>query len=705
MPFRFARPPLSLAPATLPATLLVTLLVALLVTPLATPALAADDPAPGLNTVVVTGSRASQLGVAESASAGIVTQKQLEARAVYRPGELLEVTPGLIVSQHSGEGKANQFYLRGINLDHGTDLRTTVDGMLVNERSHAHGQGWTDVNFMIPELASYLEYAKGPYGAAQGDFASAGAVSVNYVNTLAQGIASVGLGQNGYARTLLAASPQVGNGNLLYALELFQNDGPFVNPDKYRKNNGVLRYSDGSETDGYNVSLMAYQAHWNATDQIPQRALDDGLLASRFAAVDPSDGGSARRLSLSGAWIRTGQDSVSKVSAYLVRSKLDLYSNFTYFLDHPDTGDQFEQPDQRTTLGANASHSWRQHLLGRASETVLGMQLQSDAIENGLYATQARVRYATTRADQIRERSAGLYLQNAIQWNGWLRTVLGAREDYFHNAVASDLAANSGTAVGRQFSPKAALIVGPWDKTELYLNLGRGFHSNDARGTTIRVDPSHPDTLATTERVLVAAQGVEAGVRSELIPGLQTSLALYQLNYDSELLFAGDAGSTEDTGRPSRRRGFELSNYYKLASWLTADADLAYARARYRNQDAAGQFVPGAIEGVASLALTVDNLGPWFGALQLRYFGPRPLIEDDSVRSKATGTLNGRIGYKLSPTLRLALEAYNLTNRGDSAIDYYYRSRLPGEEAQGRMDVHFHPIEARSLRLNLVASF
>jgi outer membrane receptor protein involved in Fe transport len=671
-----------------------------------TPAFADDEaPAAPLNTVVVEGSRASQLGVAGSASAGVVTQKQLEARTVYRPGELLEVTPGLIVSQHSGEGKANQFYLRGINLDHGTDLRTTVDGMLVNQRTHAHGQGWTDVNFMIPELASYLEYAKGPYSAEQGDFASAGAVAVNYANTLAQGIASVGIGENGYARTLLADSPALGNGNLLYALELFKNDGPFVNKDKYRKLNGVLRYSEGTEANGFNVSLMAYKAHWNATDQIPQRALDEGLLQSRFDAIDTTDGGDAHRYSLSGAWIRTDADSSTKVNAYLVQNQLDLYSNFTYFLDHPDTGDQFSQPDRRITLGLNASHAWRHSLFNRAAETVVGLQLQSDDIHNGLYDTQARRRIATTREDHVRERSGGLYVQNAVKWTPWFRTVLGAREDVFHNDVDSQLAINSGTATGRQFSPKAAFIFGPWDKTELYVNLGRGFHSNDARGTTIRVDPKNPDAAATRERPLVASKGLELGARSEFVRGLQTSLALFQLDYDSELLFAGDAGSTADTGRPSRRRGVELSNYYKLASWLTVDADLAYARTRYRDADPAGQFIPGSIEGVGSLAVTVDNVGPWFGALQLRYFGPRPLIEDDSVRSKATGTLNGRIGYKFSPKLRLSVEVYNLTDRRDSAIDYYYQSRLPGEGAEGAMDVHFHPIESRSVRVNLVANF
>jgi outer membrane receptor protein involved in Fe transport len=666
----------------------------------------ADDEVPAASSVVVVeGSRPTQLGAAASASSGVVSQKQLEARTVYRPGELLEVTPGLIVSQHSGEGKANQFYLRGLNLDHGTDLRTSIDGMLVNQRTHAHGQGWTDVNFLIPELASYLEYAKGPYSAEQGDFAAAGAVAVNYANTLEQGIASVGVGGHGYGRTLLAASPTVGRGNLLYALELFRNDGPFVHPDGYRKINGVLRYSEGSETNGMNVTLMGYKAHWNATDQIPQRALGTQLLQNRFDTIDPTDGGKAHRFSLSGAWIRSGDDSTSKVNAYIVNNQLDLYSNFTYFLDHPDSGDQFSQPDRRITLGLNASHAWRHRLFERPADTTVGVQLQSDDIHNGLYDTVARVRVATTRADHVRERSAGVYVQNAVKWTPWFRSVAGLRADYYHNDVDSELALNSGTASASQASPKLSLVFGPWDKTEFYFSAGRGFHSNDARGTTISVDPKNPATAATREAPLVAARGLELGVRSETIRGLQSSLALYRLDVDSELLFAGDAGSTADSGRPSRRTGIEFSNYYKLASWLTVDGDLAYARTRYRDIDAAGQYIPGSIEGVASLALSVDNLGPWFGAVQLRYFGPRPLVEDNSVRSSATGTVNARIGYKFSPKLRLALEVYNLSNRRDAAIEYAYQSRLPGEAAEGKFDVHFHPIESRSIRANLIANF
>ena len=658
-----------------------------------------------LESVTVESSRTSQIGVSDAASQGYITQKQLEGRTVYRPGEVLEATPGLIVSQHSGEGKANQFYLRGINLDHGTDLRTTVDGMLVNQRSHSHGQGWTDLNFLIPEITSGLEYRKGPYYAEEGDFSSAGAVSVMYADRLDHGIASVGIGQNGYKRLLLADSPKLGIGNLLYALELYKNDGPFNHPDDYKKINGVLHYSEGNSANGFNVTAMAYAAKWNATDQIPQRAIDSGYIGNRFDAIDNTDGGKAHRYSVSGAWHQSTATNSTNLNAYLIHNKLDLYSNFTYFLDNPVDGDQFYQPDRRVTTAINGDHSWQMPLFNFKSENKVGIQLQNDNIYNGLFNSKMRERLSVTRQDHIVESSVGAFFQNTTFWNNKFRTIAGIREDYYHNDVSSNLTVNSGVSNATVFSPKLSLVFGPWAKTEYYLNLGSGFHSNDARGTTISVDPKNPTITANKEPPLVKSHGLEIGARTEFIRGLQSSLAIYQLDFDSELLFAGDAGSTADTGRASRRVGFELSNYYKPTDWLTIDADVAYARARYRNFNPVGDRIPGSIEGVASLAMSIDNLGPYYGGLQLRYFGPRPLIEDNSVRSKSTATLNGRIGYKFNNKVTVNLEGYNLTNRKDSAIDYYYTSRLPGEIAGGVNDIHFHPIESRSFRINLIANF
>jgi len=656
-----------------------------------------------LEKVEVTGSATNLIGVADSANVGTVTQKQLEARTVYRPGELLESAPGLVVSQHSGEGKANQFYLRGFNLDHGTDLRTTVDGMLVNQRSHAHGHGWTDLNFIIPELATGLQYKKGTYYASEGDFSSAGAVSLSYADALPKGIASVGLGENGYRRALIANSNGIGAGTVLYAIEAMHNDGPFVHPDDYGKVNGVLRYSQGDIANGFNVTGMGYRAKWNATDQIAQRAIDSGLISNRFDAIDPSDGGSAHRYSLSGEWHRTSESSSTKVNAYVIGWQLKLFSNFTYFLDDPVNGDQFSQPDKRTTSAVNASHTWRSPWGGRDSEWTIGVQAQNDNIFNGLYSTRARQVLSTTRSDHIVERSVGIHAENATRWTDGFRTVAGVRADAYRFNVQSDNAANSGKASDSIANPKLSLIFGPWAKTEYYVNLGGGFHSNDARGSTITVDPKTGDP-ADKVPPLVRSKGYEVGVRTSVVPGLQTSLSVYRLDFDSELIFAGDAGTTE-AGRPSRRTGFELANYYKLSDWLTVDADIAFARARFRDTLPVGERIPGSVEGVASFALAFDNVGPYFGALQVRYFGPRPLLEDDSVRSKSTATLNGRIGYKFNKDVRIELEGFNLTNRKASAIDYYYTSRLPGEAAEGVSNIHFHPIESRSFRVSLSANF
>ena len=651
-----------------------------------------------LQRVLVEGSRLSQLGIADSANAGTVGQKELAARTTYRPGEMLEAMPGLIASQHSGEGKANQFYLRGFNLDHGTDLATWVDGMPVNQRSHAHGQGWTDVNFLIPELVGRLDYRKGPYSARDADFASAGSAELSYANRLAKNIGSVTLGEDGFARAMLAGSPELAGGTLLYALETMRNEGPWTRPDDYRKLNGVLRFSRGFANNGWSVTAMAYRGKWNATDQIPLRAVEAGTLG-RFDAIDDTDGGNARRYSLSGIWRRTGTESASKLSAYVIRNQLDLFSNFTYFMNDPVNGDQFAQPDRRVTSGLDAVHTLHLHRGEHmASDLSFGARLQNDNIFNGLYDTRARQRLATTREDHIVETSGGVFVESATRWSEALRSTLGVRADRYRFDVRSDLAANSGRAGDTQVSPSFSLVFAPLASTEFYLNYGHGFHSNDARGTVAAVDPK---SMEAQERApgLVRSRGMELGLRTEAIPKMQTAVSLYRLDFDSELTYIGDAGMTE-AGDASRRVGIEFSNYWRVAKWLSVDFDAALARARSRN----GDRIPGAVEGVGQLALTFDKLGPWSGALRLRYFGPRPLIEDNSVRSQASTTLNGRLGYKIGKDLQVELEAFNLANRRDSAIDYYYASQLAGELSP-RDDIHFHPIEPRSLRLTLTKTW
>lgn len=650
---------------------------------------------PMLPSVLIHNARDSDLGLADSASAGSVSRQQLEARTVYRPGELLEAAPGVLVTQHSGEGKANQFFLRGFNLDHGTDLRSTVDDMPVNQRSHAHGQGWTDLNFLIPELAARLDYKKGPYSAREGDFASAGSVAVTYANRLARAIASVSAGHGGYRRAMTAASPEAFGGNLLYALELLHKDGPFTRPEDYRKANAVLRYSRGFANNGFSLTAMAYRGRWNASDQVPQRAVDAGAIG-RFDTIDPSDGGEAQRYSVSGTWRRTVADSASKVNAFVIRNRTDLYSNFTYFLDDPVNGDQFAQPDRRVTSGLDATHAWHLHGGLRSTELTAGIQLQNDTIFNALHNTRERRRISVTREDHVVEGSAGIFVEAATQWNGMLRTTAGVRSDHYRFRVGSDRRENSGSARDRLLSPSLSVAFAPRAGAELYFNMGAGFHSNDARGTTAAIDPASGGPVERSPG-LVRSRGIEAGLRLEPTAGLHTSLAVYRLAFDSELTYLGDAGATE-AGPPSVRHGVELSNYYRPVKWLSVDLDLAYAHARSRGAAPGEHFIAGAVEGVGQLGVTVDRRGAWSGSANLRYAGPRPLVEDNSVRTGGGTTLNGRLGYRVNSRLRLELEGFNLLDRRDAAISYFYASRLQGE-SEARGDVHFHPLEPRNFRL------
>ncbi|NJD26135.1 MAG: TonB-dependent receptor [Betaproteobacteria bacterium] len=648
-------------------------------------------------------------GLATAGSEGVVSGQRLEAVPLLRPGEALEMVPGLIVTQHAGDGKANQYFLRGFNLDHGTDFATWVAGVPVNMPTHAHGQGYTDLNFLIPELVDRIRYRKGPYYADEGDFSSVGVARIDYRRYLDGTLAQLTAGRNGYARALLAGSPDAGPGHLLYALEFFHNDGPWEVPENYRKLNGVLRYSQGSAEDGFALTGMAYRGQWTSTDQVARRAIDGGRVG-RYGTLDDSTGGDAFRYSLAAEWARRGDNSQSRASAWWLRSGLDLWSNFQYCLNDYAatgtcaTGDQFKQGERRQAGGFSLAHTlfdrWGEFEVANA----FGVDARVDRIDPvTLDNTQRRITWNTVRADAVTQRSVSLWAQNETRWTDWFRSQLGLRGDAYDFTVDASLPANSGKASDHVVTPKLALIFGPWQRTELYANYGQGFHSNDARGTTIRVDPADGVTPVSRVSPLVRTTGYEIGLRSEPLAGWKTTLAVWQLNLDSELLFVGDAGTTEPS-RPSRRCGAEWTNTWVANAWLAFDADLAWSHARFSESAPEGDYIPGAIVATANLGVTVDNLGPWFGALRLRYFGPRPLVEDNSVRSQSSALTNLRIGYKFTPKVRLALDVYNLFNRQANDIEYWYQSQLPGEAAPA-FDRHIHPTEPRSARLTLAYRF
>ena len=670
---------------------------------------AVEKAATSLERVTVSGQHYDNaVGSSDAASQGVIRADLLKHRPALRPGEVLEFVPGLVVTQHSGDGKANQYFLRGFNLDHGTDFATTVNGLPVNMPTHGHGQGYADLNFLIPELVDRIDYRKGPYFARNGDFAAAGSADIAYRSRLAQNFAALTLGPNQFRRGVAAGSATLGGGlALLGAVELQGNDGPWTLPERLRKRNALLTLSGGQASQGWSASLMDYDAHWDSTDQVPERLILAGQYQGRpfgrFDAIDPSDGGNTRRSSLSAEWHRQTEGSSTQLAAYGLRYRLALFSNFTYAMERPADGDQFSQQDRRRVAGASALHAW-DHLLGSLpARSELGLQLRHDRIRVGLFDTVARRISATTRDDEVRQTQVGVYAQTSVELAPWLRSVVGLRADEARFQVHSlTEAANSGRSRASLLSPKFALIAGPWARTEVFFNAGRGFHSNDARGTTARIDPKTGDPVDPVPG-LVAARGFELGLRSEWLPGLQSSLAVWTLDFDSELVYVGDAGATE-ANRPSTRRGIEWNHRYVPVPWLLVDADLAWTHARFANADPAGQRIPNAVDKVASLGVTLRDLGPWSGSLQWRYLGSGALVEDNSVRSRSSLTTNLRISHKFSARTELSLDAFNLLNRRLNDIEYYYESQLPGEVAPVA-DRHLHPAERRSLRLTLRLGF
>ncbi len=652
-----------------------------------------------LGQVVVVGHRENLVGEAISASEGSIGQAEIAARPSNRTADLLEFIPGLVITQHSGSGKANQYFLRGFNLDHGTDFATFVDGMPVNMRTHAHGQGYSDLNFLIPETVGELTYRKGTYYADVGDFSSAGSVQLKLADTLPEGQALLTTGQYGYVRGLVLDSVKAGSGNLLYAAELQTYDGPWTDlSENVRKASGLLRYSAPAAGGTAHLTLMGYRNTWNSPDQIPQRAVDQGLI-DPFGQLEPTDGGRSSRYSLSGGWNGPAFGGNLDASAYAIDYQLDLWSNFTYFLDNPVDGDQFKQEDRRQVYGFNLSQQWEQ---GRSRWRVGAEGRYDDIGKVALFHTVRRQITGTVRNDSVGEGSVGVFAANEFRFNDVLRSYVGVRYDAYRFKVDSSLAANSGTASAGKASYKASLIYHPIQVLDLYASVGTGFHSNDARGTTIRVDPNSGEP-ADPVTPLVGSKGAELGSRLYLGSKLQATLSLWTLKLDSELLFTGDGGTTEPS-RPTKRDGVEFALSWFGSEHLSADVEASYSRAKFTDPDPLGSEVPGSIPLIVSADVLYKTDSGWLASARLRHFGAYPLIEDNSVRSKGSTLLNLRVGREVG-RVGLFLDVLNVLDSRDHDVDYFFTSRLQGEPDTGVDDIHYHVFEPRSLRLSLRYAF
>ena len=755
-------------------------------------------------TINVQGREDHLIGIAESGTQGTVGAKEIQDRPILRSGEVLETVPGLIITQHAGGGKANQYFLRGFNLDHGTDIAIFLDDMPLNLPSHAHGEGYSDMNTVIPEFVKRVNFEKGPYYANVGDFGSAANAHVELFKTLPENFLKVEGGTHAYARAVFGVSQKLGPGNLLYGGEDYYYDGPWVHPDGFNKLNGLLTYSQGEDTNGFSITAHAYHGKWNSSDQIPVTAQVNPTPSmpygvGYFGTLNPSDGGHSQRYSLQGEWHHQGKYADSNLSAYVFYYDLDLFSDFTYYLVDHGKGDQFEQQDRRWVGGFDAHRTLFGTWFGRKMSNTFGLQLRNDWIDNGLYRTEDRRRTikidysatgisfndtlcntytssvsigvdggpptifpsacpvlpATTERDNFTDLIGSAYVESKMQWAGKFRSVLALRGDdekFVVNSLAypTDIvalpdgttttvnAANSGSATKFLPSPKASLIFGPWANTEFYLQGGFGFHSNDGRGATQTVQPVSPDNpypnmLIPKITPLVQTKGGEIGVRTVTIPHLQSTLALWYLRSNSELLQDGDTGGTSASEQSSNRYGLEWANYYAPTEHLAVDFDIADSRAQFTQIDPddatqyvtynsitingnpvgsfyaqqsgpGGKRVPEAVRLVISSGATLHDYHGFSSSLRLRYFGPRNLTSDGLYQSSQTVLLNGETGYQFLKQWHVTAAMLNILTRKDADIDYAYVYQIAPTAAPGFGPVN-HPTEPFLFRFALARSF
>jgi len=671
---------------------------------------AAADQSDQIEEVTVSATRLNLIGTASTASQGVVVGDELALTPDYRPGQLLETVPGLTVTAHSGEGKANQYMMRGFNLDHGTDLAIWVDGMPVNEPTHAHGQGYSDLNFLIPELTGELHYTKGTYYAAEGDFAGVGAVHVDYKDSLDDQLA-LSAGTFGFQRMFGAGTAAIGSGHLLGALELQHYDGPWDHPDDQRKVNAVVRYSTGDDKSGFSITGMFYHGLWNATTDQPERAIAQGLIG-RFGTLDPSDGGQAQRQSLSAEYHGTCGGGQLAAAAYVIGNHLTLWNDFTHYLVDPVHADQEAQREDRTTTGADVRCALRANLGELPNDVLVGLHGRFDWNDVRRLPTEDRVLLTPAQLaavdypanyseiDRVQLQSVAPFAETTTHWTGWFRTVLGLRADFMYG---QDAGTNPGNASAHLLEPKASLIFTPVDTTEVYLSWGRGFHSDDLRGVNqarLQGLPGAP--------LIASETGEEIGIRQEVLRSLTFTLAFYNLDAQSETTYDPDVG--QDTAGPaSRRYGAEINVTYQALRWLEFYGSYSPNHARFQTpyDDGTGHvgyYLPNAPHASGSFNMYVKDLGPWDAGLEYRYVSGFPLSSDDVIRGHGYGEWSADVHYTLG-SWQFGVGLFNILDTHANAAEFWYIDRLPGEPADGVPDVHVHPLEPFSARFTVARRF
>ena len=655
------------------------------------------DP-PIFESIIVWGRGTEMLGTADSGSQGIVGNADFSTRPMMRVGELVEVVPGMIATQHSGPGNANQYFLRGMNLDHGSDFTGIFEGMPINFRSHAHASGYLDINFLIPEIIETVEFHKGTYYAENGDFSAAGAarfktydrVERNYIETI--------VGNFNHRRLVGVGSVDSADGTTLLAAELERRDGPWDLPQDVQKTNLFAKYTGTLFGLDGQLVFTGYDNEWNSTDQIPLREVLNGNLGL-FGAVDDTLGGNSSRYS---AIANIEISAETDLNLYASTYNMQLYGNPTYFLNDTVNGDQIEQYDDRNIYGGSWVHNRNYMWKGKVVNPTVGIDFRYDDIgQVALFNTRERQRLTTVRNDSVEEFSVSLYGDTEILWSDSFRTKFGLRGEFYDWDVTARRPQNSGSGSDSIVMPKFSAAWVPIDGLELYGNYGHGFHSNDVRGAEITVDPVTGDPVDAVS-TLVRAKGSEIGARWEPYDGINVTLVHFWMDLESELLFVGDAGTSEPKG-PTKRRGVELSAFWEINDWLVLDVALTKNHARFIDAPSGFDHVPDAHETTANIGITAVHPSGLVGSFRMRHFGDAPLEESDSVQKDGTTLFNLGLAYA-TPRWDFGLDVLNVFDTDGNDIEFWFESQLQNETAPVE-DFHFHPVESRAYRATVKYKF
>ncbi|RTY85973.1 TonB-dependent receptor [Flavobacterium sp. RSP15] len=614
----------------------------------------------------------------------VISKIDLETTPVNSSQEILRKVPGLFIGQHAGGGKAEQIFLRGFDIDHGTDIAISVDGMPVNMVSHAHGQGYADLHFVIPETVEKIDFGKGTYYANKGDFATAGYVAFQTKDKIEKSSIGIEVGQFNTLRT-------VGLFNLLgnqktqsayIATEYILTDGPFESPQNFNRINILGKYSailkDNSK---FSILASRFSSKWDASGQIPQRLIDDGTI-SRFGSVDDTEGGNTSRTNFNASLSKSiDENTFLKANAFYSKYDFELYSNFTFFLNDPINGDQIKQKENRDIYGMNAELNKKTKWNDTNVLFQFGAGFRTDATTDTelSHTLNRRTVLENIQLGDIDESNLFTYLNSEFTF-GKLIINPAIRLDYFKFNYQDKLMENYKTASESKvkFSPKLNFIYSQNNNLQFFIKSGMGFHSNDARVVVQN----------NGKQILPTAIGTDIGTIFKPFPKLIVNAALWHLYLEQEFVYVGDAGIVEPSGQ-SRRMGAELGLRYQLNDWLFFDADANYTYARSVDEPKGQDYIPLAPDFTTTGGLSFQKVNGFSGGIRYRYLKNRPANEDNSIVAKGYFISDLNVNYQYK-NMNFGISVENIFNTEWNETQFATESRLQNEP-QSVEEIHLTP--------------